>query len=114
MSAAALGGFIRISQCPINHLTTYRKLPHFTAKSGRSHNRFYDQRSTKLIETRVDQYTEGTLNIDVIDATTKKRGWEGRGAGWITEKDVHNMEQTVDEVVAAVMNNFPILPSGAH
>ncbi len=80
----------------------------FSATSGRSHNLFYDQRSTKSIETRVDQYTEGTLNIDVVNAPTKKLVWEGPVAGRLTEKDVHNMKQTVDEVVAAVINNFPI------
>jgi hypothetical protein len=53
-------------------------------------------------------------SFGLVNATTKKLEWEGRAAGWITEKDVHNMAQTVDEVVAVVMNNFPILPSGTH
>jgi hypothetical protein len=57
---------------------------------------------------------EGTLNIDGVDAPTKKLKWEDSVAGRLSEKYVHNMKQTVDEVVAAVMNNFPILPSGAH
>jgi len=65
-------------------------------------------------ETRVDQYTEGTLNIDVVDAATNKLVWEGSVVGRLTEKDVRNLEQTVDEAVAAVMNNFPILPGGLH
>lgn len=64
-------------------------------------------------ETRVDQYTEGTLNIDVVDAATKKLVWEGSIAGRLTEKDVRNMERTVDEAVAAVMTRFPIQPGGA-
>ena len=63
-------------------------------------------------ETRVDQYTEGTLNIDVVDVATNKLVWEGSITGRLTEKDVSNLEQTVDEAVAAVMNNFPILPGG--
>ena len=61
-------------------------------------------------ETRVDQYTEGTLNIDVVDAKTNKLVWEGSVVGRLTEKDVRNMEQTVDEAVGFVMNGFPILP----
>ena len=61
-------------------------------------------------ETRVDQYTEGTLNIDVVDARTNKLVWEGSVVGRLTEKDVRNMEQTVDEAVGIVMNGFPILP----
>jgi hypothetical protein len=65
-------------------------------------------------ETRVDQYTEGTLNIDVVDSKTNKLVWEGSVVGRLTEKDVRNMEQTVDEAVAAVMVNFPILGGGAN
>lgn len=65
-------------------------------------------------ETRVDQYTEGTLNIDVVDVATNKLVWEGSVAGRLTEKDVRNLEQTVDEAVADVMNSFPILPGGAR
>lgn len=59
-------------------------------------------------ETRVDQYTEGTLNIDVVDVKTKKLVWEGSVAGRVTEKDVRNMEATVDEAVVAAMAGFPI------
>ncbi len=65
-------------------------------------------------ETRVDQYTEGTLNIDVVDSKTKKLVWEGSIVGRLTDKDVRNMEKTVDEAVAAVMINFPILGGSAN
>ncbi len=59
-------------------------------------------------ETRIDQYTEGTLSIDVVDAASKKLVWEGAVFGKITKKDVQNLEVTVDEAVAAVMLGFPI------
>lgn len=65
-------------------------------------------------ETRIDQYTEGTLNIDVVDSKTNKLVWEGSVVGRLTEKDIRNMEQTVDEAVAAVMVDFPILGRGAN
>lgn len=64
-------------------------------------------------ETRVDQYTEGTLNIDVVDVATKKLVWEGSIVGKLTEKDVRDMEKTVDEAVAAVMARFPVQTVGA-
>jgi len=63
-------------------------------------------------ETRVDQFTEGTLNIDVVDASTKKLVWEGSVVGRVTDKDIRNLEQTIDGAVAAVMTNFPLLPGG--
>lgn len=65
-------------------------------------------------ETRVTQYTEGTLNIDVVDVASNKLVWEGSVVGKLSEKDVRNMEQTVDEAVAAVMTSFPILSVGVQ
>ena len=65
-------------------------------------------------ETRVDQYTEGTLNIDVVDASTKKLIWEGSIAGRLTDKDVRNMEQTIDEAVGVVMTAFPVVPGSVQ
>jgi hypothetical protein len=59
-------------------------------------------------ETRIDQYTEGTLSIDVVDAASKKLVWEGAVLGKLTKKDVENLEKTVDEAVAVVMLEFPI------
>ena len=58
-------------------------------------------------ETRVDQYTEGTLNIDIVDAKANQLVWEGSISGRITDKDIRNMEQTIDGAVAVVMANFP-------
>jgi hypothetical protein len=65
-------------------------------------------------ETRVDQYTEGTLNIDVVDAATKKLVWEGAIAGRLSDKDIRSMETTVDDAVASVMKGYPIQPGGAQ
>ena len=61
-------------------------------------------------ETRVDQFTEGTLNIDVVDARSQKLVWEGSIVGRLTDKDIRNLEQTVDEAVAAAMTGFPVQP----
>jgi hypothetical protein len=60
-------------------------------------------------ETRVDQYTEGTLHIDVIDARTNQLVWEGGISGRVTDEAVRNLEQTIDGAVAAVFNAaFPL------
>ena len=59
-------------------------------------------------ETRIDQYTMGTLNIDFVDANAKKLVWEGMMSGRLTDRDVRNLEKTIDEAVAAIMENFPI------
>ena len=58
-------------------------------------------------ETRVTQYTEGTLNIDVVDERTQKLIWEGATAGRITDAMVQNMEATIDAAVSDVFTKFP-------
>lgn len=64
-------------------------------------------------ETRIEQYTEGTLNIDVVDAATNKLIWEGAVTGRVTDRNIKNLEQTIDNAVADVMTAFPIAP-GSH
>ena len=61
-------------------------------------------------ETRIDQYTEGTLNIDAVDAGTKKLVWEGSIVGKITEKTIQNLEAVIDTAVAEVFTGFPVQP----
>jgi len=61
-------------------------------------------------ETRIDQYTEGTLNIDVVDAKTKKLVWEGAVAGRVTDAVIRNLEKTIDNAVAVIMERFPVQP----
>ena len=58
-------------------------------------------------QTEIDQYTEGTLTIDVVDAKAKKLVWEGSATGRITEKAVREMERSIDSAVKAIMADFP-------
>jgi len=58
-------------------------------------------------ETHVSQYTQGTFNIDLVDARKKKLVWEAVGIGRVTEKDLQNLEQGVRE---GVPNFFALYP----
>ncbi len=58
-------------------------------------------------ETQVQQYTQGTLNIDLVDARGGKMIWEGVATGTLTDRDVQNMEQTLDAAVAQIFEQFP-------
>ena len=58
-------------------------------------------------ETHIEQYTEGTINIDVVDVQAQRLVWEGMASGRVKNSAVHNMEQTIDEAVAAIMQGFP-------
>lgn len=58
-------------------------------------------------ETHVSQYTEGTFNIDLIDARKKQLVWEGVGVGRITEDKLKNLEKSVNEGVPKFFANYP-------
>lgn len=60
-------------------------------------------------ETRIEQYTVGTLTIDMIDPKAQKLLWEGTVTGRLTKKDVKNLEATIDEAVRDVFVKFPVL-----
>ncbi|WP_279244229.1 DUF4136 domain-containing protein [Candidatus Litorirhabdus singularis] len=59
-------------------------------------------------ETRIEQYTEGTLSIDMIETSKRKLLWEGTVSGRITQKDVKNLEGLVDQSVGDIFEQFPI------
>jgi hypothetical protein len=63
--------------------------------------------------TNVDNYTEGTLNIDVIDAATSRLVWEGVAVGRISEKARDNPQPAIDAVVQDVFEKFPRQPAQA-
>ncbi len=65
-------------------------------------------------ETRIEQHTEGTLHIDVVDAQTKKLVWEGAIVGRVTDRALRNLEQSIDSAVAAIMESFPIQAGSAN
>ena len=58
--------------------------------------------------TVVSQYTEGTLNIDVVDAARKQLVWEGIVTGVITQKDLNNPQPAIDEAVTAAFAKYPV------
>lgn len=59
-------------------------------------------------ETRVQSYTEGTLNVDIIDAEQKQMIWEGVAVGRVTDKTYDNLQPEIDAVIAAIFANYPI------
>jgi Domain of unknown function (DUF4136) len=60
-------------------------------------------------ETHVSQYTEGTLNIDLVDADRMQLVWEGVGVGRITEDKLKNIEREVDAAVPLFFEQFPFV-----
>jgi len=68
---------------------------------------FYTTWPLYPMETRVDTYTEGTLNIDLIDAARKQMVWEGVAVGRVTEKTMDNLKPKIDEAVTAIFAKYP-------
>ena len=59
-------------------------------------------------ETRISQYTEGTLNIDVVDASRKQLIWEGVAVGKLKEPKENELQAGIDKVVAEIFTEYPV------
>jgi hypothetical protein len=60
-------------------------------------------------ETRVSQYTEGTFNIDIVDAKKQQLVWEAVGVGRITDDTRQNLRQKVMEGVPRFFELYPFV-----
>ena len=65
-----------------------------------------------VYETRIEQFTVGTLTIDMIDPRQRKLIWEGSVTGRLTKSDVRNLEATIDEAVKDIFTQFPVNYTG--
>ncbi|MDN3919253.1 DUF4136 domain-containing protein [Roseateles violae] len=63
--------------------------------------------------TTVYQYKEGTLNIDVVDAARKQLVWEGVVTEEVEQKDMQQIQATLDRLVVAAMAKFPVAAPAA-
>ncbi len=63
-------------------------------------------------ETRVTQYTEGTLNIDLVEAKRDQLVWEGTLVGKITEEVRNNLEPIIGQAVAEIFKSYPYSAGG--
>jgi hypothetical protein len=64
-------------------------------------------------ETRIEQYTQGTLNIDFVDSQRKSLVWEGSVSGRITEKVLKNLSTEIEKAVDDIFSAFPVPPLDA-
>ena len=58
--------------------------------------------------TSVNQYTEGTLFIDLIDAKKKELAWQGIGKGALNSRDDRSEKiERINNFVAKIMEEYP-------
>jgi hypothetical protein len=63
-------------------------------------------------DTQVSQYTEGTLNIDIVDARRKQLVWEGVAVGRVTEKQRQDRQTAISAAVAEIFSKYPFRAGG--
>jgi hypothetical protein len=63
--------------------------------------------SMSMSTTEIVQRTEGTIDVDVIDASTNRLVWEGAAAGRVTESSRENLRETVYEAISDIFARFP-------
>ena len=86
-----------------------------SARGGIGYDPFYDVYYDDWAmghETRIVQYTEGYLNIDLIDPSARKLVWQGATKGRLTKKDYENARKTLNEAVSEIFTQFPVAPGG--
>ena len=55
----------------------------------------------------VNQYTEGTLFIDIIDASKKELIWQGIGSGALAFRNIEKREDRIKEFVKEILEKYP-------
>jgi hypothetical protein len=58
--------------------------------------------------TRIDQYTEGKLVIDMVEVEGRRVVWQGSTKGRLTDKALQNYQATLDEAVSEIFAQFPL------
>ena len=58
-------------------------------------------------ETKVRQYTEGMLAVDIFDVKDRRPVWHGVATKRINDSDRDNMDATIQAAVDAILTGFP-------
>lgn len=68
--------------------------------------RFYS--SWPMYTNQATYYDEGTLNIDLVDATRHQMIWEAVVVGDVTRDKLDNLETTINNAVMAAFAKYPV------
>jgi hypothetical protein len=87
---------IRVDQYPASYRTGYG-----------SYYRGYGYGMAYGTETRVRQYTEGQLAIDIFDVRSKTPAFHGSASTRVSSSDRENVEAFLNEIVVETLDGFP-------
>lgn len=57
--------------------------------------------------THVRRYTEGTMNVDLVDAAQNRLVWEGIAVGRVGNVTVENREMHINQSIAEIFARYP-------
>jgi hypothetical protein len=57
--------------------------------------------------TDVSSYTEGTLNVDVVERAKMQLVWEATAIGRVKDKALENPEPAINQVISQIFEAFP-------
>jgi len=63
--------------------------------------------SMSMSTTEIVQRTEGTIDVDIIDASRNQLVWEGAAAGRVTDSTRRNLQDTVNRAITDIFAQFP-------
>ncbi|NQZ53959.1 MAG: DUF4136 domain-containing protein [Piscirickettsiaceae bacterium] len=87
----------------IKEIPTHNRTSYYSYRK-----RWYSYDAWPEYEIYIDNYEQGTLNIDVIDRQLNKMIWEGIAVKRLGEKDKLNIQSTLQEAVVEIFLQFPI------
>lgn len=82
---------------------------------------FYNYRSRRYVavpvwydQTIVNQYREGTLTVDLVDAARNRLVWTGAAIGRVTRKAPQEQAQDADRAIAEIFLRYPYQAGSAQ
>lgn len=98
--SADLDQRLRITQTPVTPISSVDR---------RRRGGFYSTWPTYQ-QTEIRQYTQGTLGIDIVDASRRQLIWEGFAVGRVTQRTTDNLGPVLDSAVVDILADFPVRP----
>lgn len=65
-------------------------------------------------ETRVNEYTEGTLSVDLVDADQNRLVWTGAAIGRVVQRTPQERAAEANEAITAIFMRFPYSAGSAE
>lgn len=81
---------------------------------------YYNYRARRYVavpywrdRTQVHRYTEGTMNVDLVDAGQNRLVWEGIAVGRVSNLTPENRDARIDATISEIFARYPHRAGGA-